>query len=66
VFLSVMKELPITYILSPLNFQPLSLKVWGHVNEAQFIDAAPYALTILLLSAAFVGLLLMRGHEDAT
>lgn len=64
VFLSVMKELPITLILSPLDFRPLSVRVWDHTNEAEYFRAAPYALTILLASAGFVGLLLMRGHEE--
>jgi iron(III) transport system permease protein len=64
VFLSVMKELPIAFILAPLDFHPLSLKVWDYTNEALYAQAAPYALTILLLSAGFVGLLLMQGPEE--
>ena len=66
VFLSVVKELPITYILSPLNFQPLSMRVWDYTNEAMYAQAAPYALTILVVSGAFVGLLLARGREEKT
>ena len=60
VFLSAMKELPLTFLLSPLGFDTLAMNVWGYANEALFAAAAPYALTIMLFSAAFVGLLLMQ------
>lgn len=60
VFLSAMKELPITFLLSPIGFKTLALRVWGFTSEALFGAAAPYALGIMLFSALFVGLLL---HE---
>ena len=63
VFLSAMKELPLTFLLSPVGFDTLALKVWGFTNEALFGGAAPYALTIMLFSAAFVGLLLMNETQ---
>ena len=60
VFLSAMKELPITFLLSPLGFDALALKVWSYANEALFAGAAPFALALMVFSAAFVGLLLLR------
>ncbi len=60
VFLSAMKELPITFLLSPIGFETLALGVWSFTNEALFGAAAPYALTLIIFSAAFVGLLLLR------
>ncbi|GIV60799.1 MAG: ABC transporter permease [Rhodothermaceae bacterium] len=63
VFLSAMKELPITFLLSPIGFETLALGVWGAANEALFGRAAPYALLIILFSAAFVGLLLAERDE---
>lgn len=60
VFLSAMKELPITFLLSPIGFRALALKVWSHAEAAMFAEAAPYALAIMGVSAAFVGLLLVR------
>jgi len=60
VFLSAMKELPITFLLSPIGFESLALKTWASANEAMFGAAAPYALTIMFFSAAFVGLLLVQ------
>jgi iron(III) transport system permease protein len=60
VFLSAMKELPLTFLLSPVGFDALALTVWSYANEALFAGAAPFALAIMAVSAAFVGLLLIR------
>lgn len=60
VFLSAVKELPITFLLSPIGFDTLALGVWSYTNEALFGAAAPYALVLMLFSAAFVGLLLAQ------
>jgi iron(III) transport system permease protein len=60
VFLSAMKELPITFLLSPIGFETLALNVWDYTNEAMFGAAAPYALAIVGFSALFVGLLLLE------
>lgn len=61
VFLSAMKELPLTFLLSPIGFETLALNVWGFTSEALFGQAAPFALAIILFSTGFVGLLL-RTH----
>lgn len=63
VFLSSMKELPLTFLLSPTGFETLALSVWSYAGEALFAHAAPYALAIMGFSAAFVGLLLMQEGE---
>lgn len=60
VFLSCMKELPITFLLSPIGFRSLALNVWSYSNEAMFAEAAPFALTILVFSSVFVGILFSR------
>ena len=40
VFLSVMKELPATLILSPIGFDTLAGQVWTNIGEAFFARAA--------------------------
>ena len=60
VFLSAMKELSITFLLSPIGFNTLALNVWSYTGEAMFAQAAPFALTILIFSTIFVGLLFTR------
>ena len=64
VFLATMKELPLTFLLSPAGYETLALNVWSYTTEAMFAEAAPYALAILLFSGVFVGILIYR--EDQT
>ncbi len=63
IFLSVMKELPLTYLLSPIGFRSLAVNVWSMTNEAQYAMAAPHALLIVAVSSLFVGLLLHRKSD---
>lgn len=60
VFLSVMKELPITFLLAPVGFETLAVNVWSYTAEAMFSHAAPYALVILLFSTLLTGLLFAK------
>ncbi|CAN5502760.1 iron ABC transporter permease [soil metagenome] len=65
VFLSALKELPITFLLSPLGFQSLSMGVWSATREAMFGAAAPYAIALIVASALLVGLLLLREERSS-
>lgn len=51
VFLTCMKELPATLILSPAGFNTLSTAVWSNISEAFFAQAAAPALLLILLSS---------------
>ncbi len=51
VFLSAMKELPATLLLSPLDFGNLATRVWAASSEAFFAQAALPALLLVLVSA---------------
>lgn len=59
VFLSVLKELPLTLLLAPIGFETLARNVWTYTEEAQYASAAPYALA-LALSGAVLTLLILR------
>ena len=63
VFLSVLKELPLTLLLAPVGYSTLSQNVWGYTEEALYPLAAPYALTVVLAGAVLVGLLLRQRRE---
>ncbi len=63
VFLATMKELPLTFLLSPAGYETLALNVWSYTTEAMFAEAAPYALAILLFSGVFVGVLIRQEKE---
>lgn len=58
VFLTIMKELPATLLLSPLGFRTLAVQIWGAVTEAYYIEAGAPALLLMLASSLSVALLL--------
>ena len=60
VFLATMKELPLTLLLRPPEFETLAANVWDYTEDAMFSNAAPYAFLILVFSGIFVGLLIRR------
>lgn len=62
VFLSVLKELPLTLLLAPIGFETLARNVWTYTEEAQYAAAAPYALA-LVLSGALLTLLILRRER---
>lgn len=56
VFIAVIKELPATLILSPIEFGTLATRIWALTEDAYFAAASPAVL--LLLAMAILGLLL--------
>ncbi|CAN5234967.1 iron ABC transporter permease [soil metagenome] len=62
VFLTTVKELPITLLVGPTGFQTLSTAIWGAATEGFYARAAAPAAMLILLSAATVALL-FRGEE---
>ncbi len=58
VFLTVMKELPATLLLSPIGFRTLATSVWSSVSEAFYARAALPALLLILASSLSLTLLL--------
>jgi len=51
VFLTTMKELPATLILSPAGFHTLASRTWSASSEARFGEAAGPALLLVAISA---------------
>ena len=58
VFLSCMKELPATLLLSPIGFETLATQLWNATEEAFFIKGSGPALVLILISSASVWLIL--------
>lgn len=57
VLIDILKELPVTLILRPFNFETLSTSVYGYAKVNESVqEASPYALIIILLGVAAVGL----------
>lgn len=63
VFLSVIKELPLTLLLSPLGFETLAYSAWSYSGEGMYAEAAPYALALMALGA-IASLFVLRKEKD--
>lgn len=51
VFLTVMKELPVTLLLAPSGYDTLATRIWSASSEAFYARAAAPALVLVALSA---------------
>ncbi|MFQ5795796.1 MAG: ABC transporter permease [Candidatus Bipolaricaulia bacterium] len=60
VFLTTMKELPATLLLSPIGFNTLATRAWAAASEGFFARAAAPALLLVLVSSLMLALLLNR------
>ena len=58
VFILIVKELPITFLLAPTGYTTLSMNIFSRTSEGMLIETAPYALVIILFSSLFAGLVL--------
>lgn len=63
VFLTVMKELPATLLLSPIGFNTLATEIWGSTTEAMFARAAVPALALVAISAVPAVLFILRNDR---
>ena len=63
VFLTAMKELPATLLLSPIGFNTLATEMWAATNEAFFARAAVPGLLLIVVSAIPVTLLLLQERR---
>jgi iron(III) transport system permease protein len=64
VFLTAMKELPATLLLSPIGFKTLAGAVWSAVSEAFFAAAAAPALLIVLMSSLPMTIFILREQKN--
>lgn len=60
VFLTAMKELPVTLLLAPTGYRTLATAVWSASSEAFFARAAAAGLPLVLLSGVPLALLALR------
>lgn len=63
VFLTTMKELPATLLLSPTGFETLATRIWSAATEGFFTRAAPPALLLLMISSLSMALLLSQERR---
>ena len=60
VFLTAMKELPATLLLSPIGYGTLATSIWAAAEEAFFAQAAVPALLLVAVSAVPTAFLILR------
>lgn len=65
VFLTGMKELPATLLLSPTGFDTMATRIWGYTAEAFFARASVPALLLVFVSAVAVWLILSQEEKRA-
>ncbi|MEZ4610858.1 MAG: hypothetical protein R2838_11565 [Caldilineaceae bacterium] len=65
VFMSTLKELPITLLLGPTGFTTLATQIWAAADEAFFARAAAPSLLLLAVSAVGVGIILRQEERRA-
>lgn len=58
VFIMVVKELPITFLLAPAGYTTLATRVFSYTSEGMLYEAAPHAALIVVFASFFVGLIL--------
>ncbi|MCB0070414.1 MAG: iron ABC transporter permease [Caldilineaceae bacterium] len=63
VFMSTLKELPITLLLGPTGFTTLATQIWAAADEAFFARAAAPSLLLLAVSAVGVGIILRQEER---
>ncbi len=60
VFLTSLKELPATLLLRPAGFDTLAVRVWMWATDGFYLQAAPAALFLVLISIVPLAFLLRR------
>ncbi|MBI4285842.1 MAG: iron ABC transporter permease [Chloroflexi bacterium] len=65
VFLTTMKELPATLLLSPIGFKTLATSIWAATSEGSFARAAFPAVVLILLSSVPMAILTIRGKRQS-
>ncbi len=64
VFLTTMKELPLTLLLAPTGFDTLATRIWSATEDALYAQAAAPALVLVAVSGIFVGVILNQEEQD--
>ncbi|OGO33269.1 MAG: hypothetical protein A2Z16_17665 [Chloroflexi bacterium RBG_16_54_18] len=65
VFLTSLKELPATLLLRPAGFDTLAVRAWIWAVDGSYVQAAPAALLLVLISAVPLTFLLHREKLSA-
>ncbi|MEX2584562.1 MAG: iron ABC transporter permease [Gemmatimonadota bacterium] len=65
VFIDVLKELPLTLILRPFNFDTLATRAFQLASDEQVAQSAPAALLVIVTAGLVVGVLHRSFEQEA-
>ncbi|MGY6529270.1 MAG: ABC transporter permease [Cyanobacterium sp.] len=60
VFVTAIKELPATILLSPIGFKTLAVEIWDSTNDARFASAAAASFGMLVICTALTFIILSQ------
>jgi iron(III) transport system permease protein len=63
VLLSTMKELPVTLLLAPLEFETLATRIWGAIEDGFLAEAGATSLLLVAVSGVLTWFLVIRRAE---
>jgi len=66
VFVDILKELPLTLILRPFNFNTLATKSFEYANDEMIHEAAVSSLIIIIISVILIYFFYKIGDKEAT
>lgn len=65
VFLTIMKELPATLILSPIGYRTLTTEIWNATIEAFYARAAAPSLLLIMISTLSMAVLFYQENHSS-
>ncbi len=63
IFISAIKELPITLVLRPFNYETLTTKIYTLANAQMLQEASIYALSIIVISIIPLSIIILKAEK---
>ncbi|AFZ46599.1 binding-protein-dependent transport systems inner membrane component [Cyanobacterium stanieri PCC 7202] len=63
VFVTAIKELPATILLSPIGFKTLAVEIWDSTNDARFASAAAASFAMLVVCTGLTFIILSQEKK---
>jgi len=63
VFVTAIKELPATILLSPIGFKTLAVEIWESTNDARFASAAAASFGMLVICTGLTFIILSQERK---
>lgn len=64
IFITAIKELPATILLSPIGFKTLAAEIWESTNDVRFASAAASSFAMLIISTGLTLVILSQERKQ--